>query len=271
MKTLKRWRALIVVVAFFAVLLLCRSMIQDALLFFPSKYPQGDWKPISLVFEDAYFQAADGTKLHGWYCPCENPRAIVLHAHGNAGHLAHRAPLMRFYQRDLKVASLIFDYRGYGRSEGSPSVKGILQDAPAARTWLAKKTGVKESQIVLTGQSLGAAVMVDLAAEGGARGLVLENTFSSLKDIARHHYPMLSWLASADTLNSAVKIKAYKGPLLQIHGDADSIIPFALGVKLFEAANEPKDFLRIHGGDHNDPPSEEFEKKLDAFIEKLPP
>lgn len=269
MKTLKRWRALFGVVAFLLLLVLCRSMIQDALLFFPSKHPQGDWKPQSLQFEDAFFASPDGKKLHGWYCPCEFPRAVVLHLHGNAGHLAHRAPLMRFYQRNLNVTSFILDYRGYGRSEGSPTVKGVLEDARAARSWLAKKVGIPESQIVLTGQSLGAAVAVDLAADG-ARGLVIENTFTSLKDVARHHYPLLSWLASADALNSVAKIKTYKGPFLQSHGDVDSIVPFELGVKLFEAANEPKEFLRIKGGDHNDPPTEEWEKKLDAFIESLP-
>jgi uncharacterized protein len=244
--------------------------LEDKFLFFPTKYPLGDWNPVGLEFEDAFFTAADGVKLHGWFCPCKDARAVVLHAHGNAGHLAHRAALMNYYQQRLRVTSFIFDYRGYGRSEGTPSVAGILDDARAARTWLAKRAGVKESQIVLTGQSLGGAVAVDLAADGGARGLVLESTFSSLKDMAAHHYPQLAWLASPKKLNSAVRIKDYRGPLLMMHGDADDIIPYELGRKLFDAANEPKKWVRIPGGGHNDSAPPAYLEKLDAFIKSLP-
>ena len=177
---------------------------------------------------------------------------------------------MKFYQKRLRVASFIFDYRGYGRSEGTPSVAGILNDARAARTWLAKRTGVKESQIVLTGQSLGGAVAVDLAADGGARGVVLESTFSSLKDMAAHYYPQLAWLASPKKLNSTERIKSYHGPLLMMHGDDDDIIPYALGRKLFDAANEPKEWVRIPGGGHNDPKPPAYLDKLGSFIKGLP-
>ena len=242
--------------------------LEDQFLFFPTK--KGDWKPDGLDFQDVYFTADDGVKLHGWYCPCPNPRAVVLHAHGNGGNLANRAPLLRQYQRQLRVTSFIFDYRGYGRSEGTPSVVGILKDARAARKWLAEKTGLKESQLVLTGQSLGGAVAVDLAVDGGARGLVLESTFSSLKDVAAVHYPQLAWLASPKKLNSALSIKQYHGPLLMTHGDKDDIIPYELGSKLFDAANEPKQWIREPGGVHNHATSPEFAKALDQFIENLP-
>jgi uncharacterized protein len=270
MTTTKRRLRLLIVLSSLPLLLLCIKMLEDKFLFFPSKYPQGDWKPASLEFEDVYFQAEDGTKLHGWWCPCKDARAIVLHVHGNAGHLAHRAGMMRDYQRQLQVSTFIFDYRGYGRSEGSPTIAGVLQDARAARAWLAKKAGTAESKIVLTGQSLGAAIAVELAADGGARGLVLENAFSSLKDVAAYHYGPLSWMASGK-LNSVASIPKYKGPLLISHGDADTIVPYALGRKLFDAANEPKEWVGIPGGDHNDPPSETYWKRLDAFIGSLPP
>lgn len=244
--------------------------VEDQFLFYPIKHPAGEWSPADLDFEDVFFTSADGVKLHGWYCPCRNPRAIVLHAHGNAGHLAYRADLMRFYQRRLRVASFIFDYRGYGRSEGKPSVAGILSDARAARSWLATKANVKKSQIVLTGQSLGGAVAVDLAADGGARGLVVESSFSSLQDVAVSHYGRMASMISPEKLNSTASIQAYHGPLLISHGDADDIVPYKFGRKLFEAANEPKQWLRIPGAPHNHNLTEDFAKALDDFVERLP-
>jgi fermentation-respiration switch protein FrsA (DUF1100 family) len=165
---------------------------------------------------------------------------------------------------------LIFDYRGYGRSEGTPTVKGILQDALAARKFLVKRTGVADARIILTGQSLGGAVAVELAAQGGARGLVLESTFSSLRDVASQHYPALAWLVPAGKLDSTARITRYQGPLLQSHGDTDQTIPYALGLKLFKAANEPKQFVRVVGADHNDPPSADYYRQLERFIAELP-
>jgi fermentation-respiration switch protein FrsA (DUF1100 family) len=243
--------------------------IDELLLFFPSKFPHGRWQPPGLKFEDAWFTAEDGTKLHGWYCPCDRPRAVMLYAHGNAGNLSHRAELIKFWQTELGVSSLIFDYRGYGRSEGTPTVDGVLQDARAAQQFLAKRAGVAEEQIVLAGQSLGGAIVVDLAARTGARALVLESTFSSLKDVATHHYPRLAWLVSNGKLDSAARIAKYKGPLLQCHGDADRTIPFALGQKLHAAANEPKQFVRMPLADHNDPLTAEYWRKLERFIAGL--
>ena len=170
------------------------------------------------------------------------------------------------------VAVLLFDYRGYGRSEGTPDEQGILRDARAARCWLAERTEVAESDIVLMGRSLGGAVAVDLAAEDGARGLVLASTFSSLPDVAAHHVPWLlpRWNMT-QRFNSAEKIARYKGPLLQAHGDADRLVPIQSARKLYEAANEPKQFLVIPGADHNDPQNEEFRERLDRFFDQLPP
>ena len=140
----------------------------------------------------------------------------------------------------------------------------------AARKFLAEKAKVDESQIVLMGESLGGAVVADLAGCDGARGLILQSTFSSLHDVAAHHYPKLAWLVPEDKLNSAARLAKYKGPLLQSHGDADQTIPFALGQKLFKAAAGKKEFFRIAGGDHNDAPPAEYLRKLDQFIGDLP-
>jgi len=243
--------------------------IDEMLLFFPMKYPVGDWEPDSLTYEDVWFQAQDGTKLHGWFCPCENPRAVVLFAHGNGGNLSHRAWLAKFMQEQLRVSVMMFDYRGYGRSEGTPTAKGILEDGRAACAELAERAGVKESDLVLMGRSLGGAVVVPLAVEIHARGLILQSTFSSLKEVAESHYPKLAWVVPADKLNSASLIPQYKGALLESHGTADRTVPYRSGKKLFDAANEPKQWVTIPGGDHNDSQTPEYYKTLNAFIERL--
>jgi fermentation-respiration switch protein FrsA (DUF1100 family) len=172
-----------------------------------------------------------------------------------------------------QVAALVFDYRGYGRSAGKPDERGVLQDARAARQWLAQRTGVAEESIVLMGQSLGGGVAVDLAARDGARGLVLVSTFTSVPDVAAHHLPWVpTQLLMTQRYNSLAKIKQYDGPLLVCHGDVDRVIPFAHGEELFAAAaGTQKQFIRHSGGDHNDPPPEEYRAALDALLEALPP
>jgi fermentation-respiration switch protein FrsA (DUF1100 family) len=163
----------------------------------------------------------------------------------------------------------MFDYRGYGRSPGVPTVEGALQDARAARAFLASRTGVEEPDIYLMGESLGGAIVVQLAAEAPPRGLILQSTFSSLRDIASVHYPALAWVVPKSRLNSAAQLADYKGPLLQSHGDADGTIPFSSGETLFNSANEPKTFLKIKGADHNNWLSAEYVRYLDAFIENV--
>ena len=165
---------------------------------------------------------------------------------------------------------MVFDYRGYGRSEGVPDAAGILLDGRAARRWLAERAAVKENEIVLMGESLGGAVVVDMAAADGARGVVLDSTFSSLSDVAGFHYPLLPVAALTKTrLDSAGLIAKYHGPLLICHGDKDQIIPIKFGRKLFSAANEPKRFVVMPGHDHNDPRPAEFFAALDEFLDTL--
>jgi len=244
--------------------------IDELLLFFPSKYPSGgEWNPKDLKFVDVYFAAEDKTQLHGWYCPCEKPRGVVLIAHGNAGNVASRAPWLRYLQNKAKLSVFIFDYRGYGRSEGKPSVAGAIQDAVAARAKLRELASVKDSEMFLMGESLGGAILVQLAAETAPRGLILQSTFSSLRDVADFHYPSLSWLVPRKKLDSATQITRYHGPLLQSHGDQDETIPYACGEKLFKASNEPKSFFRVKNADHNDWLTDEYLKRLDEFISSV--
>lgn len=245
--------------------------LDERLLFFPAKYPTGDWKPKDLQFDDVLFESKDKTRLHGWYCPCENRRAVVLIAHGNAGHIADRAPLLRYLQSRAKVAVFIFDYRGYGKSEGIPTVEGVLDDARAARSQLRWMSSITDSEMLLMGESLGGAIAVQLASESAPRGLILQSTFSSLRDVADLHLPALSWLVPGDKLNSCSAIQQYSGPLLQSHGTADQTVPLLLAEKLFDAAHEPKLLIRIPRAGHNNWITDDYLSHLNTFIEKTSP
>lgn len=266
------WRVVRVVrfgLAVYLSLVLLMMFFEESLIYFPIRYPEGDWAPAGLEFEDATFETSDGVRLHGWYVPHDDPRAVLLFSHGNAGNITHRAHVLRTFER-LGVAVLIYDYRGYGRSEGSPNEEGVIRDARAARAWLAQRAGVAEEQIVLLGRSLGSAVSVQLAAQDGARGLVLESSFTSMPDVAAKHYPWLPVrLVMRNRFDSAEVIGRYHGPLLQSHGDRDTIIPIELGRRLFELANEPKQFYVLRGSDHNDPHPAEYYEVLDAWLEEL--
>lgn len=248
------WRAGAAALLGYLIVVVVAMFLEDSLIYFPVAYPEGDWQPPGLDIENAHFQAADGTRLHGWYVPREHARAAVLFCHGNGGNVTHRVDALRKLHALSGVSVLIFDYRGYGRSEGKPSEPGVVADARAARAWLAQREKIRESQVVLLGESLGGAVAVELAACDGARALILESPFSSLVDVAAHHYPFLPvrW-ALRTRFDAAAKIGNYRGPLLMAHGDADTIVPIQFGRRLFEAANEPKQFMLLPGHDHNDP------------------
>jgi fermentation-respiration switch protein FrsA (DUF1100 family) len=253
------------------LILLLLMIFEESLIFIPSPYPSGEWNPTSLPVEDAWFQSGDGTKLHGWYLDHAHPLAIVLFCHGNAGNVTDRAEIMRRLNKVAQVSVLVFDYRGYGRSEGRPTEAGLLADARAARAWLAQRAGVREADILVMGESIGGAVAVDLAAADGARGLVLEHTFDRLANVAAYHFP---WFPARFFLhtqfNSAAKIPNYHGPLLQTHGNADTVVPYRFGKSLFEAANEPKSFLTVPHGEHNDLCGRDYYERLRQFFAQLP-
>jgi fermentation-respiration switch protein FrsA (DUF1100 family) len=237
----------------------------------PEKYPGGNWKPAAYTFEDVWFHAEDGTRLNGWYCPHDKPVAVVLVAHGNAGNITHTVALLKRLRDQHQVSVMAFDYRGYGKSDGEPDEVGILQDARAARQWLARRANVDEHDIVLLGESLGGGVAVDLAAKDGARGLVLLSTFTSLPDVARHHWPLLPYARlMKNRLESISKIGYYHGPLLQVHGDQDRVIPIAQAEKLYSKAHAPKRLLVNTGADHNDPLPDEFDTAFAKFLAVLP-
>jgi hypothetical protein len=227
--------------------------LEQRYIYFPDRQLVATPAAVDLVFEEVRFAAADGTALHGWYLPGEAGRPLVVFCHGNAGNISHRLESLHLLH-GLDLSVFIFDYRGYGQSEGTPSEKGTYADARGALAWLQQR-GWTPSRLLYFGESLGAAVALQLAVEQPPAGLVLEAPFTSIAAMGRHHYFLLhfllGWLLDARYDNLA-KIGRIHSPLLIIQGEADNIVPPAMARRLFDRANEPKTFALIPGADHND-------------------
>ncbi len=232
-----------------------------------------DWSPEGLHFEDVYFDSSDGTRLHGWFAPIVNARCNLLFCHGNGEHVGYLASDIFYLQEFLNAQVFVFDYRGYGKSQGKPLESGLLDDGQAAQLWLADRVGCEPDSIVLWGRSLGGAIAVHLAASLGTRCLVLDRTFSSMVDVASSLFP---WLPVRTVLRnrypSAKRIIQYDGPLIQVHGHADEIVPFQLGKTLFDAAvSSNKQFLQDPDLSHNEPWPDHFDHQVAGFVHRSLP
>lgn len=204
--------------------------------------------------ETVAFTTDDGLTLRGWFVPAaaSPAKATVVVFNGNGGNRALRAPLAEGLSR-RGLATLLFDYRGYGDSEGTPSEDGLALDARAARAYVTSRADVASNRLVYFGESLGTGVAVRLATEEPPAALILRSPFTSLADVGAHHYPILPvrWLLR-DRYASIDRIAQIRCPLLVIAGDQDAIVPIAFSERLFDAAPGPKQMVRINGADHND-------------------
>lgn len=238
-------------------------------------FPKKPWTatPFSegLTHENIKFKTADGLTLSGWFVKAEHEKGVVLLCHGNAGNISNRLDELRRYH-DLGFSAFIFDYRGYGKSEGRPSEKGTYLDAEAAWKFLVEKKGVRPQEIIFVGRSLGAAIAADLAVKHPPRALIIESGFTSLPDIASELYPRFPIRVFLryryDTL---AKLRKIKCPVFVIHSRDDQLVRFKHGEKLFADANEPKTFLEI-SGPHNEgyqQSEEKYREGLRVFLESV--
>jgi uncharacterized protein len=237
----------------YAVILLLVFLFQARLVYFPEVERDLMVTPraAGLDYEDVTLHAADGVALHGWWVPVSAARGAVLLLHGNAGNISHRLEYLTMFNR-LGYASLIIDYRGYGKSSGTPTEDGTYRDAEAAWQYLIEARELKPHDIVLFGESLGGGVATWLALKHPPRVLVLASTFTSVPALGAQVYRWLPVRRLArieyDNLERVRKITV---PVLIAHSRNDDIIPFSHGQALFAAAHEPKQFLELRGG-HND-------------------
>jgi uncharacterized protein len=248
------------------------GMIENLFIYFPVRELDADPSILGLPFDEVYFVTEDGVRLHGWFVPGKND-ITWLWCHGNAGNIGHRLDNLALLNQELGVSVFLFDYRGYGRSEGKPSEKGSYLDAEAALSYLHSREDVDNSRIIYFGRSLGAGVSVELATRQPPLALILESPIPSIQYMARLHYPFLPvWPLLRTRYDSLSKIEQIHVSLLVLHGDRDNIVPLEAGWKLYEAAGADKDFYTITGAGHNDTylvGGQAYFEKLRIFLQKL--
>ncbi len=204
---------------------------------------------VGLTYQDVTFETSDGVKLTGWYIKHDHPVATLLFCHGNAGNISYRLESFRQFH-SIRLDTFIFDYRGYGASDGDLSEEGTYLDARAAYEWLLKQQ--PQRPLIIFGRSLGAAVATDLASQVECDGVIIESGFTSCPDLGEELYPFLPVRRVGVIVYESIKrVPNIKAPVLVVHSKDDELIPFHHGEKLYAAAPEPKRFLEIEGN-HND-------------------
>lgn len=249
-------RVLLTILVSLVFLSVLAVKFEERLIFFPSRELEVTPSALGLRHEELTLVTADDERLHAWFLPSPiqpaGPRYTVLVCHGNAGNISHRLDRTLLMHANLATDVLLFDYRGFGNSSGRPGEEGTYEDVRAAYRYLVGERGVDEQRIILFGESLGAAVALQLALEVDAAALVLEAPFTSIRDMARAAYPFVpnGWVKTRYA--SIEKIPALRMPLLVLHGTNDRTVPFTQGQSLFGAAPEPKRFFPIQGAGHSD-------------------
>jgi len=243
-------RVLIIIAVVYVAIIALLYIFQSSFVYYPERTLMGDPSRIGLEYETVYFEASDGVKLSGWFIPNENDRGVILFCHGNAGNISHRLDSIDIFHR-LGLEVFIFDYRGYGQSEGNPSEQGTYRDAEAAWRYLIEQRQVNPNEIIIFGRSLGGGVASWLARGYQPGALILESTFLSLPDIAATIYPYFPIrLLLRFEYDTGEHLRSVNCPVLIVHSRDDEIMPFTQGWQLFEIAKEPKEFLEI-SGTHN--------------------
>jgi hypothetical protein len=234
---------------------LLRGRFQRRRMFLPERYPEGTWDPgaVGLDFEDLWFESGDGVALHGWWLPARAAKCTVLYCHGQTGALGSQVPVLEQLTRRLRANVFAFDYRGYGRSGGSPDEKGLYRDVRAAHRQLTEGIGEDPRRVVLFGHSLGGAVAIDAALEVPVAGLVAQATFTQMRDMAKSFYPNVPLhLVTRNHFRSIDKVGRIAVPKLFVHGERDDKVPLEIGRRLYEAAAEPKEWLALPRRGHHD-------------------
>ncbi len=265
---------IIILIGVYVVLLLFLFLSQTRLIYYPD-YPSRviTLTPgsINLNYEPISFETRDSVTLFGWFVPESHARGTVIIFHGNAGNISHRLELLRFFHR-LGLNAFIFDYRGYGQSEGRPSEHGTYLDAEAAWLYILQSRHILPEKIILFGRSLGGPIAAWLAQKYNPGALIIESSFTSIPELAAELYPYFPVkLLCRYQYNTAEYIKKINCPILIIHNVNDELVPFKHGQKLFEVAHRPKEFSQIVGS-HNEldlTARARYEECINSFISRF--
>jgi len=268
MRRLMGW--IISLVVFFVLLMVAIWAFQSKLVYYPDKTITIEPSSAGLDFKNVFLTTSDGLKIHGWFIHNDKSKDVLLFCHGNGGNISGRIGIVReFY--DLGLSVFIFDYRGYGKSEGKPNEKGTYKDVDAAWKWLAEEKKYSNDNIYVIGRSLGGAVALYITEKENPEKLILDSTFLSVADMAKHQLPFLPvFLIPLYKYSNKERIKKIQCPVLIIHSKSDDIIPYNQGSELFKLAKDPKTFLEIRGS-HNDgffESQDQYLKAVKEFISK---
>ena len=247
------------------------AWLQPRMAFFPWEGIQETPSTAHVDYRDVKIPTADGPVLHGWWIPHPAPRANVIYWHGNGGNLSLWLDvLIDLHRRGFSV--LAVDYRGYGASTGKPSEQGLYKDAQAVTEFFDKELRRPGLRTIYWGRSLGCAVASFASSRYKPDAVILESPFADVRTLFAGNPLMLALnMFATYRFPTATHLERYHGPLLVLHGDADSIIPFAAGQKTFErAASDQKTFVVLKGADHNDLHAEHpaYWKAIDAFLQR---
>ena len=249
------------------------TQLEKRFVFFPVAELLYTPNDVNLEYEDVRIQTSDGLALQGWFIPGKaetGSNVTWLWFHGNGGNIGHRIGELALAHHRTEANIFIFDYRGYGESEGAPSEKGTYLDSRAVMEYLSSRPDVDSGRIVYLGHSLGAAVAVELALTQPPMAMVLVSPFASVRDMANLTlpFPPIGWLVR-NHYDSISRIQQLDVPVLILHGDQDETVPISQGRKLYGAANQPKRFQVLEGAAHNDTfevVPEQYWGTIEAFL-----
>jgi pimeloyl-ACP methyl ester carboxylesterase len=242
-------------------------LIENRLVYYPVAATEWWNEPPDPAIQDVFLTSPEGRQIHGWWLPRRPDAPVLLLFPGNAGNLSGRGPTLLKVSEQLNTSVLIFDYPGYGKSDGKPNEPSCYDAGEAAVRWLRDEKGVSPERVTFYGESLGGGVATELARRYPCRALVLVKTFTSLPAVGKHHYPWLPvhWLMS-NRFDNLSKLPEIRRPVFVASATDDQIVPYSQGDTLFAVANEPKRFFRDEGSDHNDPLPDAFWDELRDFL-----
>lgn len=240
----------------------------ESFIFYPEKEFWTLPTDRGMEYEDVFLSCPDGVTIHGWFLPGRG-ETTLLFFHGNGGNISHRVEKV-YLLCYPEISALLIDYHGYGMSGGRPSEESCYLDAMVSWEYLTQKRQIPPKKIVLFGESLGGAVAIDLAVKKEIGAVILESTFTDIGSVMSRFVPGIGTFLKK-RFHSLSKMTKLKAPLLILHGDQDELVPYELGRKLFEEANEPKEFFTIRGAHHNDTyevGGEAYREAIHQFIKR---
>jgi len=229
---------ILIILIFYLSILLFMFFFQRTFMYHP-KVKTLDSPPIKFKYKEVYIPSEKNIKLKSWFSFSPLNKKTILFFHGNAGDLNARIYKLNKLS-NLDVNFLIISWRGFSGNNGKPTEKGLYQDAEKAVEWL-QTNGIKKKNIVLYGESLGTGIAIELASKDNFSGVILESPYTSMVDMGKRFYPFVPVsLLQRDRYNSLKKIKKINSPILVLHGKADTLVPYYMGKKIYDNANEPK-------------------------------